>query len=84
MRQVLVTLTVPNVGAKDLIRAKATFFKLLSQEQTLTDRDRDRMEGLLNFLDACTDPIKDRVATVTGVGPEDWENGTITTGAEPE
>ncbi len=67
IEQDLVTLIINRVGSVDLIRQKGTFIRLLdkaNKKGILTNRDTERMEGLLNFLDACTDQIKDGKAIV--------------------
>lgn len=70
MSQHLVTLTIENVGSKDLIRQKMTLIRLM---HLLSKQEADRLEGLISFLDACTDQIKDGKAIITGEGPENWE-----------
>ncbi len=67
IEQDLVTLIINRVGSIDLIRQKGTFIRLLdkaNKKGILTNRDTERMEGLLNFLDTCTDQIKDGKAIV--------------------
>ena len=89
MPQRLVTLTIPRVGTKDLIRQKLEFLRLIDSIKVVQDhakkdgpfrttqtfRQAERMEGLLNFLDYCTDQIRDGEAEETGIGPEFWEPG---------
>lgn len=75
MTQRLVTITVGKVGSKDLIRQKGTLIRLmgLTKRRRISEQEAERLEGLLNFLDACTDQIKDGTAITTEEGPENWE-----------
>lgn len=80
MSQRLVTLTIEKIGTKDLLRQKNALIRLMATSEifakafAISARDRGRMEGLLCFLDACTDQIKDGIAIDTGEGPENWED----------
>ena len=76
MPQRLVTLTIPRVGTKDLIRQKGTLLRLrMRLGKKVSPRDWERIEGLLNFLDTCTDDIKEFACGEDGIGPEFWEPG---------
>lgn len=79
MPQRMVTITIENVGSKDLFRQKMELIRILGtvvprSDLGLSRAANDRLEGLLNFLDACTDQCRDGLAKETGVGPENWED----------
>ncbi len=81
MPQMRYKIEIERVGGRSLIRQKRALLNLMgtiNNTTPITPADCERLEGLLNFLDTCTDAIKDGRADGARawpqmVGPSGWE-----------